>query len=164
MQLMTKTPAALSQTDPAKTLFGFQFVTLSRRWRKVIHAELAKAGLTDATWAPLVHLDAGDGISQTELADQLALDTSSLVRLLDILSERGLIERRVDPKDRRARLLYLTPEGHADVARIKTHLNAVEATLLTDLSDTEVAALIRAMDKINITVERALTQTTKADT
>ncbi|MBW6416867.1 MarR family winged helix-turn-helix transcriptional regulator [Celeribacter sp. PS-C1] len=161
---MTETTPSAPPADPAKTLFGFQFVTLSRRWRKVIHSELAKVGLTDATWAPLVHLDAGDGISQTELADQLALDTSSLVRLLDILAERGFIERRVAPTDRRARLIYLTPEGHAEVARIKTHLNAVEDTLLAELSETEVAALLRAMDIINMSVERALTQTLKADT
>ncbi|PTQ66453.1 MarR family winged helix-turn-helix transcriptional regulator [Celeribacter persicus] len=145
-----------NETSP-KTLFGFQFVMLSRRWRKVIHAEIARAGLTDATWAPLVHLDAGgDGISQTELADRVALDTSTLVRLLDILSKRGLIERQVNPRDRRARLIVLTSQGHIEVQRIKHHLSEVEASLLSGLSETEVAVLLAGFAKISATIETTL--------
>ncbi len=149
----------IPSTSFPKALFGFQFVTLSRRWRKVIHAELAAAGLTDATWSPLVHLDAGgDGITQTELAERLALDTSSLVRLLDILSDRGLIERRVDPRDRRARLIVLTPAGEAEVARIRSHIIAAEAELLSGLSDDEVEMMLGAFAKISDAVETALAE------
>jgi MarR family transcriptional regulator for hemolysin len=151
MQIMSQ-----DESSP-KSLFGFQFVMLSRRWRKVIHAEIARAGLTDATWAPLVHLDAdGDGISQTELAERVALDTSTLVRLLDILAERGLIERRVNPQDRRARLIVLTPQGRTEVQRIKHHLTGVEADLLTGLSEAEVAALLSGFAKISARVEASL--------
>ncbi|ATG46172.1 transcriptional regulator [Celeribacter ethanolicus] len=150
----------MAQDDSSpKTLFGFQFIQLSRRWRKVIHAEIARAGLTDATWAPLVHLEAdGDGISQTELAERVALDTSTLVRLLDILAERGLIERRVNPQDRRARLIVLTPQGRTEVQRIKRHLSAVEAELLTGLSEADVTALLAGFAKISARVEATLEQ------
>ncbi|SFJ15770.1 MarR family winged helix-turn-helix transcriptional regulator [Celeribacter neptunius] len=158
---MSDIPTPVSEGNPgtgsAKSLFGFRFVMLSRRWRKVIHAELAAAGLTDATWAPLVHLDeGGDGISQTELAERLALDTSTLVRLLDILSERGFIERRVDPKDRRARQIVLTGPGETEVARIKSHLSELEAGLLSGLSEAEVAAMLSGFEKISETVETRL--------
>lgn len=143
----------------AKSLFGFQFITLARRWRKVIHETLAEAGLTDATWAPLVHLDAdGDGISQTELAERVGLDTSTLVRLLDILVERGLIERQVNPDDRRARLIVLTPSGLREVQSIKTHLTQVETALLSDLSEAKVAALLKSFNTISQSVEASLAQ------
>ncbi|WP_346899715.1 MarR family winged helix-turn-helix transcriptional regulator [uncultured Roseibium sp.] len=147
----------VSNASSPKALFGFQFVTLSRRWRKLIHAEFAATGLTDATWTPLVYLDAGgDGITQKALAELVGLDTSTLVRLLDILSERKFIERRVDPNDRRARLIMLTPAGKAEVARIKTQLIKVEAELLSGLDETEVATMLRAFAKISDKVEAAL--------
>ncbi|WP_346910811.1 MarR family winged helix-turn-helix transcriptional regulator [uncultured Roseibium sp.] len=150
----------ISNASSPKALFGFQFVTLSRRWRKVIHAELAATGLTDATWTPLVYLDAGgDGITQKALAELVGLDTSTLVRLLDILSERKLIERQVDPNDRRARLIVLTKAGRVEVARIKAQLIAVEAELLSGLDETEVAVMLRAFSKISNKVEAALVET-----
>lgn len=151
MQFMSQ-----NETSP-KALFGFQLITLSRQWRKEIHSEIARAGLTDATWAPLVHLDAGgDGISQTELAERVALDTSTLVRLLDILSERGLIERQVNPEDRRARLIVLTPEGITEVQRIKRHLIALETDFLADLTDDEVNTVLSAFTKISARLEVTL--------
>lgn len=154
----------VSNASSPKALFGFQFVTLSRRWRKVIHAELAATGLTDATWTPLVYLDAGgDGITQKALAERVGLDTSTLVRLLDILSEREFIERRVDPNDRRARLIILTEAGKAEVARIKAQLIKVEAELLSGLDETEVAVMLQAFAKISDAVEVALGEASPAE-
>ncbi|MGO4611814.1 MarR family transcriptional regulator, partial [Variovorax sp. 2RAF20] len=74
---------------------GIRLVGLARRWRQALDARLSSAGLSDATWAPLIHLhELGGGISQSELAAAVGLDGSSLVRLLDILVEQALIERR----------------------------------------------------------------------
>ena len=52
-----------------------------------------------------------EGLSQVDLADVLELQPISLVRLLDRLVEHGLLERRHDPKDRRANRLFLTASG-----------------------------------------------------
>jgi MarR family transcriptional regulator for hemolysin len=56
----------------------------------------------------LARLDRFEGLKQAELADMLDLQPISLTRLLDGLSDNGLIERRPDPEDRRAKRLYLT--------------------------------------------------------
>lgn len=129
--------------------FGFLFVTLARRWRRAIDLALASSGLSDASWSPLIHLaQSGDGISQTELAARAGLDTSSLVRLLDRLTEAGLVERRVAPDDRRARLIFLTPRAGAEIARLRIRLSEIEAELLRDLSDDDVARLTGALRKI----------------
>src|SRR3546814_3268371 len=78
----------------------------------VLNAHLATAGLPDATWIPLVHLsETGGGITQKELAALVGIDGSSLVRLIDILCRKGLVERRADESDGRARLIHLTPAG-----------------------------------------------------
>ncbi|WP_028095181.1 MarR family winged helix-turn-helix transcriptional regulator [Pseudodonghicola xiamenensis] len=144
---------------PPRDRFGFLFVTQARRWRRVIDHELAKVGLTDATWTPLVHLkEGGDDISQTELAMRVGLDGSSLVRLLDLLEGKGFIERRVDSNDRRARRILLSPAGEAEVARIRAQLLRVERMLLADLDDAQIAAIVQGFEGIDRQTEAVLAQ------
>lgn len=137
----------MTQSD--RDSFGFLFVTLARRWRRALDHELATSGLSDASWSPLIHLSlSGDGVSQTELAARAGLDTSSLVRLLDRLEQRGLVERRVDPTDRRARRIHLTPQANAEIARIRNGLAAIEAEMLADLTDADMAAIVTTFARI----------------
>lgn len=138
----------------ARARFGFRFVTLARIWRRRIEAELVQAGLTDASWTPLIHLDeGGDDISQSELAERVGLDGSSLVRLLDILEGRGLIERRVDPADRRARRIVLTGLGRAEVEAVRDRLARLEAALLVDFDEATLARMITDFDTIAARVQ-----------
>ena len=89
----------------------------------MLEARLAAAGLSDATWVPLVHLEeCGGGVTQKELAALVGIDGSSLVRLLDILCRQDLVERRVDATDGRARRIYLTVAGQKRVAEIREEL------------------------------------------
>lgn len=133
----------------ARGRFGRYFVTLGRQWRRAVEQALAPAGLTDATWAPLIHLaEGGDDISQTELAARLALDGSTLVRLLDLLEGRGLVERRPDPADRRARRILLTAAGRDEVVRLRRMLDRIEAELLADLDDAALDEMLRHLSRI----------------
>lgn len=139
----------MTQQPMFRDRFGFAFVTLARRWHRVVDNRLAEAGLTDATWRPLIHLaEHGDGISQRDLAARIGLDTSSLVRLLDLLVDRGFVERRVDPLDRRARHIHLTEEGRSELQGIRAKLLQAETELLADLSDDEVAAMLSGFARI----------------
>lgn len=135
--------------DSATHRFGFTFITLAHHWRREIERELNKHGFTDATWRPLIHLDqGGDGITQSELASRLGLDTSTLVRLIDLLEARGLIERRIDPGDRRARLIDLTLSGRQEVARIRACILPLEADFLSDLGPSQVDTLLQALENV----------------
>ncbi len=141
----------------ARVRFGRYFVTLARQWRRAVEHALASAGLTDATWAPLVHLaEGGDDISQTELAGRLALDSSTLVRLLDLLEGRGLVERRPDPADRRARRILLTPAGRTEVLRVRRMLDRIEMDLLADLDEATVEGMMHNLSRIEARVAARL--------
>ena len=128
---------------------GIRLVGLARRWRQALDARLSSAGLSDATWAPLIHLhELGGGISQSELAAAVGLDGSSLVRLLDILVEQALIERRPHAVDRRVKLVHLTAAGRRTVASIRKRLRIIESELLADVDDHDAEAMLRALEKI----------------
>src|SRR4029078_10302851 len=88
--------------------FGFRIARIARRLRQAVDAELRAYGLTDATWRPLAYVGKlGGGGRQKERATALSIEGPTLVRLLDNLERRGLIERREDETDRRARGLHL---------------------------------------------------------
>lgn len=73
-----------------------------------LEREAQRIGLSKAKWRVLAHLSRGDAISQTALAADMGVEKAPLGRILDKLEEDGLIKRRVDPDDRRARLVYAT--------------------------------------------------------
>lgn len=141
-------------SDTPRFQFGIRFSLLARRWRRALDIRLARAGLTDATWVPLVHLhQTGGGLTQKELAALVGIDGSSLVRLLDILCRQGLAERRVDERDSRARLVHLTAQGERRVTEIRQELAKGEQEMLADLSDDNITTMLRNFDSI----ERRLT-------
>ncbi|QRI61737.1 MarR family transcriptional regulator (plasmid) [Shinella sp. PSBB067] len=138
-----------SISSSPRARFGIRFSLLARRWRKALDERLAEAGLSDATWAPLIHLqETGGGVTQKELAALVGIDGSSLVRLLDILCRQGLAERRVDESDSRARLIYLTADGEQRVAAIRRELAKGEEEMLADITDADLAAMLRHFDRI----------------
>lgn len=129
--------------------FGATMAIFARKWRQVLEQSLTASGLSDGTWPPLVHLlRLGDGVLQRELAAAAGLDDSSLVRHLDSLARAGLLERRIDPADRRARRLYLTETGRIRAEDIAAQLHAIENDMLEGLPEDEIAAALSLFEKI----------------
>ena len=123
----------------ARLRFGFALVGLARRWRRALDERMGALGLSDAAWPPLVHLDrSGDGITQNELAARCGIDGSSLVRLLDMLGERELIERRV----------FLTAKGRRLLTSVYRVLREAESAMLRDIDDTRLQATLDMFDRI----------------
>jgi len=88
--------------------FAFIVNDVARLLRTYADHKAAQFGMTRAQWAVLVRIDRAEGLNQSELAEVLDLQPITLTRLLDKLCDSGLIERRPDPDDRRAKRLYLT--------------------------------------------------------
>jgi DNA-binding MarR family transcriptional regulator len=112
-----------------------QLVESSRLLRNYIDNRAKERGTTRAQWIVLFRLREQEGLSQVDLADVLELQPISLVRLLDRLVEQGLLERRHDPKDRRANRLYLTAKGRQLVDDLDSLGSAILCDVLSDLPD-----------------------------
>ncbi len=84
-----------------------------------------------------------------ELAEQVALTTGGVTRLVDRLVEAGYVERCGDPADRRVNYIQLTDEGRRKLeAAVGSHLSDLDAELFARLDSKEVAELNRIMDKL----------------
>jgi MarR family transcriptional regulator, transcriptional regulator for hemolysin len=116
-----------------------QLVETSRLLRNFIDHRAKSRGTTRAQWIVLFRLRQQEGLSQVDLADVLELQPISLVRLLDRLVEHGLLERRHDPKDRRANRLFLTASGR----QLVDDLDSLRDTIATDVTGDLPADAIR---------------------
>ena len=112
-----------------------QLVESSRLLRNYIDNRAKGRGTTRAQWIVLFRLRQREGLSQVDLADVLELQPISLVRLLDRLVEHGLLERRPDPKDRRANRLFLTRRGRQLVDDLDSLRDAIASDVLRDIPD-----------------------------
>jgi MarR family transcriptional regulator, transcriptional regulator for hemolysin len=110
-----------------------QLVESSRLLRNYIDNRAKSRGTTRAQWIVLFRLRQQEGLSQVDLADVLELQPISLVRLLDRLVEHGLLERRPDPKDRRANRLFLTASGRQLVDDLDSLRDAIASDVLQQI-------------------------------
>ena len=122
-----------------------QLVESSRLLRNYIDHRAKGRGSTRAQWIVLFRLREQEGLSQVDLADVLELQPISLVRLLDRLVEHGLVERRHDPRDRRANRLFLTTSGR----QLANDLDSLRDSIATDvLQDIPVAAIETSLETL----------------
>ena len=99
-------------------------------------------GMTRAQWAVLLRLERREGLKQSELAEALDIQPITLTRLVDRLCANGLIERRADPNDRRAKQLYLTPAARPLIDRIADRVEDLSDTVLDGIAPAELDQML----------------------
>jgi MarR family transcriptional regulator for hemolysin len=125
-----------------------QLVESSRLLRNYVDHRAKARGSTRAQWIVLFQLRQHEGLSQVDLADVLELQPISLVRLLDRLVEHGLVERRHDPKDRRANRLFLTDSGRRLVDDMDSLRDAIALDVLQDIPTKAVETSLETLRDI----------------
>src|SRR6266481_3764722 len=131
-----------------KRQFVAQLVESSRLLRNYIDHRAKSRGTTRAQWIVLYRLRQQEGLSQVDLADVLELQPISLVRLLDRLVEHGLLERRHDPKDRRANRLFLTASGRQLVDDLDSLRDSIAAEVLQDVATAAIETSLKTLQDI----------------
>ncbi|WP_018216518.1 MarR family winged helix-turn-helix transcriptional regulator [Salinispora vitiensis] len=101
--------------------------------------DITRLGLTPAVARALYELDPDRPLPARELAEQLRCDRSNVTALVDRLEQAGLVERRIDPADRRQKTLVVTTTGR--LVRVRVHQAMSESRLLAGFSDEEISAL-----------------------
>lgn len=138
--------------------FAFMINDVARMLRTYADYKAAQFGITRAQWVVLARLDRAEGLKQSELAEILDLQPISLTRLLDKLSECGLIERRPDPIDRRAKRLFLTPAARPLLEKLGDLGEALMATALKGVGRGQVEQMIAQLGLVKENLRQAIQQ------
>ena len=106
---------------------------------------LALYGIDGRELAVLAVLAAGIPLSQQEAADQLGVDRTTMVALVDTLEGKDLVERHRSPQDRRKNIVQLTPAGEDCLSRAGQARAQVEREFLAPLGAPLERQFIRAL-------------------
>ncbi|HEY4164662.1 MAG TPA: MarR family transcriptional regulator [Dongiaceae bacterium] len=137
---------------------GFILHDVARLLRKRFEQRAKGMGLTRSQWQTLAYLNLNEGIHQGGLAEILEIEPITLVRILDKLEERGLIERRQHPTDRRIWLLYLRDEARPLIALMRKMGDATRAEALAGLSAAQRQLLLDALTTMKSNLVEACAQ------
>ncbi len=112
-------------------------------------AHLAQYNLTLPQFDVLAQLAREEGITQQTLADRLLVTKGNVCGLMERMVEQGWIERRADPDDRRAYMLYLTPQGEMLARQILPAQNRLIAQLFGRLTPEKQKTLLDLLGELD---------------
>jgi DNA-binding MarR family transcriptional regulator len=118
----------MSRKQPERLHIGQLLVQLTRLTQTELFGRLVAAGLTDAR-VPHTHVTAyikAEGSRLTELASAARMTLPAMSELVDDLQRLGIVERRPDPSDRRAKLICLTDAGWEAIRTARGILRDIE--------------------------------------
>lgn len=116
--------------------------------RTTIDREVEPHNLTRAKWQALGVLVRHEGLTQTELANELELGVATVGRLVERLEARGFIERRPDPIDARLKRLFIREEARCELDELEQVAASVRKTALKGINRSEQATLVQLLKKI----------------
>ncbi|MBP7000038.1 MAG: MarR family transcriptional regulator [Amaricoccus sp.] len=125
---------------------GFLLTDATRLLRRRFEQASRDLPMTMAQLQILGRLSKAEGIGQAALASLLELEPMTVSRHVDRMEAAGLVERRSDPRDRRARRLYTTEKSRAMMAPMRERAAAIYDQALAGLTEAERAALRVALE------------------
>lgn len=137
-------------TPPPRLHLGQLLVQLTRLFQNELFAGLVDAGLSDAR-VPHTHVTAyikAEGSRLTELAGQARMTLAAMSELVDDLQRLGIVERRPDPRDGRAKLICLTESGWAAVRTARQVIAGIEADWAQRVGADRFEAMAQVLDDL----------------
>lgn len=111
------------------------------------YARLAPTGITPSLFSALILVERNPGLQQSRLGEALGVARSGAMTMVDRLERLGLVERRTDPRDRRAYGLFLTPEGQRRMAEFTARVAEHDRHVTGALTPAEHQTLMQLLQK-----------------
>ena len=146
-----------SESDDLYFRMTRALVVAARRWRKVANDRLRPLEQTMVQWEALYLVAySGEELNQSQLSRLLGVHGPTMLRMLDSLARKGLIERQQSAEDLRVTINRITPKGRAVITRIMGISNELRRDVLGDVDEQELkiavkvlAQMLRKLDQID---------------
>ena len=126
-------------------LTGFSIKLVWVLARSSLAREFGVSDITPHRFSILEVIGRNPGLQQSQLAAALALTRPATTLAVDFWEQRGCVERRKIPGDRRSSGVYPTPHGQRELASLRKSVCKAEAALTAGLSDAEAGELLRLL-------------------
>jgi MarR family transcriptional regulator for hemolysin len=148
--MRTKFHLDIPDADQKLMHLTMSLTRVSRSYIAVADKLAANFDLSQAAAWPVIMIGRlGDGVRPGAVADALGLEPSSIVRVIDQLIAAGLVERKEDASDRRAKTLHLTSEGRRRAAQLEKALVAFRRKLFRDMPEDDIEACGRVFEALS---------------
>ncbi|QJD77642.1 MarR family winged helix-turn-helix transcriptional regulator [Spirosoma rhododendri] len=139
----------MTHPSDARAYF-FKIDTTIKKIRNALQKQFNDAGfdLTVDQWVVLDHIARNPGISQNSISEITVKDAPTVTRIIDLLSQKGLVERRMADTDRRKFLVFLTDAGQAKYDEVLPVVSAMRRKGWGNLSDDDYHQFVKIMDSI----------------
>lgn len=122
-----------------------------RCWRSHAERKFLRLDISEARAMPLVWVSRlGNGVWQSEVANSIGIRAATLADMINLLEAARLIERREDPKDQRAKALWLTEEGAALAAKLEDMLSELHDDILSEFDASELEIATKILRRISM--------------
>ncbi len=133
----------MSNDDRLIYLLSIAHQALKDHTNRTLADEGGKVTLAQA--AILFLLREKDGRYMSEMGQVIGVDKSAMTRLVDRLERGGLVKRRIDPENRRAISILLTPSGREEAAGALTVIKRINEEIKKDYSQSEIATFKKVL-------------------
>jgi MarR family transcriptional regulator for hemolysin len=145
--MVRRTPEQNGPFEPVEPL-GRQLVFTAKAMREAFEDALTAAGGSLASWIVLGALSERGAVSQAALASHVRLEGATITHHVDRLEAAGLVARRLDPADRRVRILELTPAGTELHGRLLSAVIRLQKVVMAGIDAADREAVGRALTVI----------------
>ena len=135
---------------------GFLLTDSARLLRKLIDRRLQPLGLSRAQWSVLAILSNPEGVSQSQISQELEIEKSTAGRLIDQVEKSGWIERRPIPGDRRLWSIHLTDQARQLLVEIERVIMHAREDMLRGLSEEQQNTLTDLLRTVKLNLAGAL--------
>ena len=148
-------PDTISCDDAAVHAYGVTLEALARLNHLFDQSLKSEVGISQTWFEALLRIErTGGQMTMGELADQVALTSGGVTRLVDRLVEQEYVERRSCPEDRRVHYVAITDRGQDVLARaLDVHVRDLRSEFTGRMSDDEQGVVTAVMDRLRFAIE-----------
>ncbi len=142
----------MQSTEKMNVPVGTKALIMSKRYYGVLSKCLEDLEI-ERYYSMLYFLSENDGCTQQHICNNLAVDKTAMVKVIDYLIKAGYIDRNVNPDDRREHFIVLTKKGVKHTQEIVNAFKSLDDKIFENVSKTEKEIFIKVLCRLTSTLE-----------
>ena len=142
----------MKTTEESIMPVGTRSMILSKLYYGVLTKRLENIDV-ERYFTVLFFLNENNGCKQQVICNHLLIDKTAMVKIIDYLIKTGMVDRNVNPDDRREHFIVLTKKGQRCVDEIVNAFNMIDKAMLANVSEEEKAIFVKVLEQSTLNLQ-----------